>query len=133
MSTESVPGPLGERNALLAIGVGGVIAGTVDLLQACILFGWDILSALLHRALGSDCVLRRQSQIGFSEGASAGVRFVLWRGGGTGNEPCCVAALGASRAGTLHAARSDTRAGCAHGPDRVADFFQCSAVRQLSV
>ena len=52
MSTESVPGPLGERNALLAIGVGGVIAGTVDLLQACILFGWDIPLAIAAGLLG---------------------------------------------------------------------------------
>ncbi len=52
MSTDSVPGPLGERNALLAIGVGGVIAGTVDLLQACILFGWDIPLAIAAGLLG---------------------------------------------------------------------------------
>jgi hypothetical protein len=30
-----------KRNALLAIVVGGVVAGTLDLLQACILFGWQ--------------------------------------------------------------------------------------------
>jgi hypothetical protein len=32
----------GQNSALLAICVGGAIAGTIDLLQACILFGWDI-------------------------------------------------------------------------------------------
>ncbi len=31
-----------KRSALLAIGIGGFVAGTLDLLQACILFGWDI-------------------------------------------------------------------------------------------
>jgi hypothetical protein len=33
---------LGEKNALLAIAVGGGIAGALDLTQACILFGWHI-------------------------------------------------------------------------------------------
>jgi hypothetical protein len=32
---------LEKRNALVAIVVGGVVAGTLDLLQACILFGWQ--------------------------------------------------------------------------------------------
>ena len=39
-------GPSGKRNAVLGIGVGGLIAGTLDLLQACILFGWDIPLAI---------------------------------------------------------------------------------------
>lgn len=42
----------GKRNALLAIGVGGLIAGTLDLLQACILFGWDIPLAIAAGLLG---------------------------------------------------------------------------------
>jgi len=37
---------------LLAIGVGGMIAGTLDLLQACILFGWDIPLAIAGGLLG---------------------------------------------------------------------------------
>ncbi len=40
------------RNALLAIAVGGVTAGTLDLLQACILFGWDIPLAIAAGLLG---------------------------------------------------------------------------------
>ena len=40
MIEDSVPS--GKRNALLAIAAGGLIAGTLDLTQACILFGWDI-------------------------------------------------------------------------------------------
>jgi hypothetical protein len=36
----------------LAIAVGGGIAGTVDLLQACILFGWDIPLAIAGGLLG---------------------------------------------------------------------------------
>ena len=33
---------MGKRNSLLAIAVGGWIAGALDLLQMCILFGWQI-------------------------------------------------------------------------------------------
>jgi hypothetical protein len=36
----------------LAIGVGGLIAGTVDLAQACILFGWDIPLSIAGGLLG---------------------------------------------------------------------------------
>lgn len=39
-------------NILLAIGVGGLIAGTLDLLQACILFGWDIPLVIAGGLLG---------------------------------------------------------------------------------
>ena len=46
MTGDSGTGRLGRRSALLAIAVGGGIAGTVDLLQACILFGWDIPLAI---------------------------------------------------------------------------------------
>jgi hypothetical protein len=41
-----------KRNALLAIAVGGGIAGTLDLLQACILFGWDIPLVIAGGLLG---------------------------------------------------------------------------------
>jgi hypothetical protein len=33
---------LAPKSPMLAIATGGLIAGTLDLLQACILFGWDI-------------------------------------------------------------------------------------------
>src|ERR1700749_1945796 len=52
MSADPVPGPLGKRSALLAIGVGGFVAGTIDLLQACILFGWDIPLSIAGGLLG---------------------------------------------------------------------------------
>jgi hypothetical protein len=42
MISESFPRSSARSSALLAIAVGGGIAGTLDLLQACILFGWDI-------------------------------------------------------------------------------------------
>ena len=52
MTGDSGTGQLGRRGALLAIAVGGGIAGTVDLLQACILFGWDIPLAIAGGLLG---------------------------------------------------------------------------------
>jgi Na+/alanine symporter len=52
MTGDSAPRPSGKRNALFAIGAGGVIAGTLDLLQACILFGWDVPLAIAGGLLG---------------------------------------------------------------------------------
>ena len=45
-----------NHNALLAIGVGGGVAGTLDLLQACILFGWDIPLSIAGGLLGRQAV-----------------------------------------------------------------------------
>ena len=42
MNAVSIPMSLEKKSALLAIAVGGLVAGTLDLLQACILFGLDI-------------------------------------------------------------------------------------------
>jgi hypothetical protein len=52
MIGDSAPRRLGKRNALLAIAVGGGIAGTLDLLQACILSGWKIPLAIAGGLLG---------------------------------------------------------------------------------
>jgi hypothetical protein len=52
MNEDSVFGSLGKRNALLAIAVGGLVAGALDLLQACILFGWDIPLSIAGGLLG---------------------------------------------------------------------------------
>jgi len=52
MLRDSASWPLEKRNALLAIAVGGLIAGTLDLTQACILFGWDIPLAIAAGLLG---------------------------------------------------------------------------------
>ena len=54
MSADSAAGLLGKRNALLAIAVGGGIAGTLDFLQACLLFGWDIPLAIAAGLLGRE-------------------------------------------------------------------------------
>jgi hypothetical protein len=52
MMGDSASGPSGKRNALLAIAVGGGIAGTIDLLRACIRFGWDIPLVIAGGLLG---------------------------------------------------------------------------------
>jgi hypothetical protein len=48
----SAPRPLGKGSALLAIAVGGLSAGALDLIQASILFGWDIPLAIAGGLLG---------------------------------------------------------------------------------
>jgi hypothetical protein len=56
MTGDSTPGPSEKRKALLAIAVGGGIAGTLDLLQACILFGWDIPLVIAAGLLGRQAI-----------------------------------------------------------------------------
>ena len=41
-----------EGNAVAAVGGGGFVAGTLDILQACILFGWDIPKVIAAGLLG---------------------------------------------------------------------------------
>jgi hypothetical protein len=45
-----------QRGAVLAIGVGGLVAGAIDLTQACILFGWDIPLAIAAGLLGPQAI-----------------------------------------------------------------------------
>lgn len=52
MIRDAATWPPEKRNALLAIAVGGLIAGALDLTQACILFGWDIPLAIAGGLLG---------------------------------------------------------------------------------
>jgi Na+/alanine symporter len=52
MSEDSAAQPSGKRNALLAIAVGGLSAGALDLTQAMILFGADIPLAIAAGLLG---------------------------------------------------------------------------------
>ena len=52
MTVDSATLPERKRSAFLAIGVGGLIAGALDLTQACILFGWDIPLAIAAGLLG---------------------------------------------------------------------------------
>jgi hypothetical protein len=41
-----------SKRAWMAIAAGGLIAGTIDLLQACILFGWNIPLAIAGGLVG---------------------------------------------------------------------------------
>lgn len=68
MMETSAPVAAGKRSALLAIAAGGLIAGTLDLLQACILFGWDIPLAIAAGLIGKQ---------GFQGGAATYVLGVL--------------------------------------------------------
>lgn len=52
MNSDSSPRQSAKSSGLLAIAVGGGVAGTLDLLQACILFGWDIPLAIAAGLLG---------------------------------------------------------------------------------
>ena len=52
MIGDSASWPLGKRNALLAIAVGGLIAGILDLSQACILFGTKVPLVIAAGLLG---------------------------------------------------------------------------------
>jgi hypothetical protein len=45
--------PWNKKSAVLAIGVGGLVAGTLDLLQACILFGWRVPLSIAGGLVGS--------------------------------------------------------------------------------
>jgi hypothetical protein len=54
MMGNSADEALGKRSGLLAIAAGGGIAGTLDLLQACILFGWDIPLVIAGGLLGRE-------------------------------------------------------------------------------
>ena len=56
MIGDSAPLPLRKGNALLAIAVGGLIAGALDLTQACILFGWKIPLVIAGGLLGRQAI-----------------------------------------------------------------------------
>ena len=43
---------VGQGSAVAAIGIAGFVAGTLDLLQACILFGWHIPKVIAAGLLG---------------------------------------------------------------------------------
>jgi hypothetical protein len=49
-------GVTGKGSAAAAIGIAGVVAGTLDLLQACILFGWHIPKVIAAGLLGPSVI-----------------------------------------------------------------------------
>ena len=68
MNNSSAPGIPTKRNALLAIGLGGLLAGTLDLTQALVLFGRRVPLVIAAGLLG------RQA---FTGGAGAYVLGIL--------------------------------------------------------
>jgi len=52
MSEDSAAGSSGKKSALLAIAAGGLLAGSLDLTQACILFGAKIPLVIAAGLLG---------------------------------------------------------------------------------
>jgi hypothetical protein len=52
MTADSRPWPTSKGIALVPILGAGLLAGTVDILQACILFGWNIPLAIAGGLLG---------------------------------------------------------------------------------
>jgi hypothetical protein len=52
----SANGLASKGSALAAIGIAGVVAGTLDLLQACILFGWHIPKVIAAGLLGPSVI-----------------------------------------------------------------------------
>ena len=52
MAEDSEALALRRKRAVLAIGVGGLVAGSLDLTQACVLFGWDIPLSIAGGLLG---------------------------------------------------------------------------------
>ncbi|HWY45172.1 MAG TPA: hypothetical protein VNX66_16860 [Candidatus Sulfotelmatobacter sp.] len=55
-ATNGRSGALRKRSALRAIAAGGLIAGTLDLLQACILFGWKVPLVIAGGLLGRQAI-----------------------------------------------------------------------------
>lgn len=128
MATHSAALSRPQNNGLLAVAAGGLIAGSLDLTQALILFGRRVplaiaggllgrqafqggagvyvLGVLLHFFIAfsiATIYYAASRKLIFFDRASAGVRFVLRHGRGTGHELCCLAAVGASRPGSLPA------------------------------
>lgn len=52
MTYVSSPEAAVKENTLKAVSIGGLVAGTLDLLQACIFFGWDIPLVIAGGLLG---------------------------------------------------------------------------------
>ena len=47
-----------RKNAPGAIALAGLIAGSLDLLQACVLFGWDIPLFIAGGLLGRQIIIK---------------------------------------------------------------------------
>jgi hypothetical protein len=121
MLEDSKRGSFEKKGALWAIGVGGLIAGTLDLLQASILFGWDIPLSIAGGLLGQQAfhggvpVYLLGVLLHFFIALSFGLRLVLRHCCRTRDESDCLAALRPSRKRAILASRPDPRVAGAHG------------------
>jgi len=52
----SASSPAGKRSGALAIAIGGLSAGSLDLLQASILFGWSVPKVIAAGLLGKQAI-----------------------------------------------------------------------------
>ena len=132
---------------------GGLIAGTLDLLQACVLFGWDIplaiaagllgqtgvrrrrrnlyagsFPALLYRLFGRRHLFPGQPQAAVSEGISARLRIVLRRRGRGLHALHRPAALRSALTRPLQIQRPDSRPAGSYGRGGLAHFVQHPAI-----
>ena len=87
MIADAVPVPFAKRSALLAISVGGLTAGVLDLTQACILFGRDIplviaAGLLGPRALHGSSATYIRASCCTSSSPSPLRRFITWQAAG---------------------------------------------------
>src|SRR5713101_1548303 len=143
---------LGRRNALLAIGVGGLIAGALDITQAIILFGKEVPLVIAAGVLGKGA-LRGGGAGTYVLGlflhffiatsvatiyyvASRRLKFLaehwivcgLFYGGRSSDGAYRVTIIRASRRGSVQTSRPASGNHRPQRRDRVADLFQCSPV-----
>ena len=149
---------LRRRQALLAITVGGLVAGTLDLAQACILFGPTVPLAVAGGLLGSQAFrggatiyllgillhfLIACTAAAVYYGASRRLQFLaqhaLVCGLFFGIAVDLTMSLIVLPLSALHATGPyqylgvAARASCPYGSGRLADLFQCSSVRTIGV
>jgi hypothetical protein len=148
--------PSRKSNALLAIAVGGLIAGALDLTQASVLFGCRVPLTIAAGLLGRGAFhggiatyflgVLLHFFIAFSAAAvyyatSRRLGFLkehplvcgLFYGAAVDQVSYCFAALSASCQRPLPASRPYSGTACAHGRGRTADLLQRSAVCEIDV
>ena len=150
------PAPVNTSSAFLAIAVGGLVAGTIDLTQACILFGWDIPlsiaggllgptgdsrwrwdlysgcpAALFHRLFRCSHLLRCQPEAAISHRVSPHLRPVFRRCGRRDDDPGSSAALRSPRPWPVRTPRSHRWPGGAHGGGGPADRLCGAPIRKI--
>src|SRR5438477_1301822 len=144
-----------KRNAFLAIAIGGLSAGLIDLAQAC--FIWNkspfrhrrrvnrppsgscrrccrlcarYFPAFFYRDVSGNCLLCGEPLAGFFERALVDLWLVLRRRNRSSNDANRFAALGSAGAWSLQTSRSASRHWCTHDHRRTPNFLQRVAIRE---